>query len=223
MSGALAALQTVDARLATLNKPQFNAVRRAVARDIAKLKAMPSIDLSGAAIRLDDAINAVDTLPLVSSAQPLDAEQAAQAPKARSAKNAKAVAAASAPAASTQAGTGWSAGVRAWWGRLWNDVRGELGQIVQVRRVDQTEALLLRENLKLRLMNARLALLSRNDAVFRADLGRADTLLARYFDTQSPRVAAVQNLLAQVRTTVGTLEVPTMADSLAAARGQGKE
>lgn len=231
VSGALAALQTVDARLATLNKPQFNAVRRAVARDIAKLKAMPSIDLSGAAIRLDDAINAVDTLPLVSSAQPLDAEQAAQAPKARSAKNAKAVAAASAPAASTQAGTGWSAGVRAWWGRLWNDVRGELGQIVQVRRVDQTEALLLssdqawflRENLKLRLMNARLALLSRNDAVFRADLGRADTLLARYFDTQSPRVAAVQNLLAQVRTTVGTLEVPTMADSLAAARGQGKE
>ena len=231
VSGALAALQTVDARLATLNKPQFNAVRRAVARDIAKLKAMPSIDLSGAAIRLDDAINAVDTLPLVSSAQPLDAEQAAQAPKARSAKNAKAVAAASAPAASTQAGTGWSAGVRAWWGRLWNDVRGELGQIVQVRRVDQTEALLLssdqawflRENLKLRLMNARLALLSRNDAVFRADLGCADTLLARYFDTQSPRVAAVQNLLAQVRTTVGTLEVPTMADSLAAARGQGKE
>jgi uroporphyrinogen III methyltransferase/synthase len=231
VSGALAALQTVDARLATLNKPQFNAVRRAVARDIAKLKAMPSIDLSGAAIRLYDAINAVDTLPLVSSAQPLDAEQAAQAPKARSAKTAKAVAAASAPAASTQAGTGWSAGVRAWWGRLWNDVRGELGQIVQVRRVDQTEALLLssdqawflRENLQLRLMNARLALLSRNDAVFRADLGRADTLLARYFDTQSPRVAAVQNLLAQVRTTVGTLEVPTMADSLAAARGQGKE
>ena len=182
---------------------------------------------------MDDAINAVDTLPLVSSAQPLDAEQAAQVPKARSAKNAKAAAAASAPApaASTQAGTGWSAGVRAWWGRLWSGVRDELGQIVQVRRVDQTEALLLssdqawflRENLKLRLMNARLALLSRNDAVFRADLGRADTLLAHYYDTQSQRVTAVQNLLAQVRATVGTLEVPTLADSLAAARGQGKE
>ncbi|KHK57565.1 uroporphyrin-III methyltransferase [Ralstonia sp. A12] len=231
VGGALAALQTIDARLASLNKPQFNGLRRAVARDIAKLKAMPSIDLSGAAIRLDDAINGIDMLPLVSSAQPLDAEQAAQAPKARSAKNAKAAAPASAPAASTQAGTGWSAGVRAWWGRLWGDVRNELGQIVQVRRVDQTEALLLssdqawflRENLKLRLMNARLALLSRNDAVFRADLGRADTLLSRYFDTQSPRVSAVQNLLAQVRTMVGTLEVPTLADSLAAARGQGKE
>lgn len=231
VGGALAALQTIDARLTSLNKPQFNGLRRAVARDIAKLKAMPSIDLSGAAIRLDDAINGIDTLPLVSSAQPLDAEQAAQAPKARSAKNAKAAAPASAPAASTQAGTGWSAGVRAWWGRLWGDVRNELGQIVQVRRVDQTEALLLssdqawflRENLKLRLMNARLALLSRNDAVFRADLGRADALLSRYFDTQSPRVSAVQNLLAQVRTMVGTLEVPTLADSLAAARGQGKE
>ncbi len=232
VAGALAALQTIDARLATIDKPQFATIRRAVARDIAKLKAMPSIDLSSAAGRLDDAISAIDTLPLVSAAQPLEAEQAAQAPHAapaKSAKNAKAHAAqASAPAASAQAGTGWSAGVRAWWGRLWDDVRGELSQIVQVRRVDQTEALLLssdqawflRENLKLRLMNARLALLSRNDAVFRADLGRADTLLARYFDVQSPRVTTVQNQLAQVRSAVGTLQVPTLVDSLAAARGQ---
>lgn len=232
--GALAALQAVDARLATLDKPQFNAVRRAVSRDIAKLKAMPSFDLAGAALRLDDAINAVDALPLISSAQPLDAEVAAQAPHAaapKSTKNAKGHAAASEPAASTTPAAGWSAGVRAWWGRLWGDVRGELGQIVQVRRVDQTEALLLssdqawflRENLKLRLMNARLALLSRNDAVFRADLGRADALLARYFDTQASRVTTVQNQLAQVRATVGTLQVPTLADSLAAVRGQGKE
>ncbi|EFP65229.1 uroporphyrinogen-III synthase [Ralstonia pickettii] len=232
VAGALAALQTIDARLATLDKPQFNAVRRAVSRDMAKLKAMPSFDLAGAALRLDDAINAVDTLPLVSSAQPLEAEQAAQAPHtvAKPSKNAKAHAA-SAPVASTPPNAGWSAGVRAWWGRLWNDVRGELGQIVQVRRVDQTEALLLssdqawflRENLKLRLMNARLALLSRNEAVFRADLGRADTLLARYFDTQSSRVTTVQNQLSQARATVGTLQVPTLADSLAAVRGSGKE
>ncbi|MCO5399783.1 fused uroporphyrinogen-III synthase HemD/membrane protein HemX [Ralstonia soli] len=234
VAGALATLQAVDARLATLDKPQFNAVRRAVSRDMAKLKAMPSFDLAGAALRLDDAINAVDTLPLISSAQPLDAEVAAQMPHAaaKSTKSAKAhAAAASEPAASTSTNAGWSAGVRAWWGRLWGDVRGELGQIVQVRRVDQTEALLLssdqawflRENLKLRLMNARLALLSRNDAVFRADLGRADALLARYFDTQSSRVTTVQNQLAQVRTTAGTLQVPTLADSLAAVRGQGKE
>lgn len=232
VAGALAALQTIDARLATLDKPQFNAVRRAVSRDMAKLKAMPSFDLAGAALRLDDAINAVDTLPLVSSAQPLEAEQAAQAPHtvAKPSKNAKAHAA-SAPVASTPPNAGWSAGVRAWWGRLWNDVRGELGQIVQVRRVDQTEALLLssdqawflRENLKLRLMNARLALLSRNEAVFRADLGRADTLLARYFDTQSSRVTTVQNQLSQARATVGTLQVPTLADSIAAVRGSGKE
>lgn len=232
VAGALAALQTIDARLATLDKPQFNAVRRAVSRDMAKLKAMPSFDLAGAALRLDDAINAVDTLPLVSSAQPLEAEQAAQAPHtvAKPSKNAKAHAA-SAPVASMPPNAGWSAGVRAWWGRLWNDVRGELGQIVQVRRVDQTEALLLssdqawflRENLKLRLMNARLALLSRNEAVFRADLGRADTLLARYFDTQSSRVTTVQNQLSQARATVGTLQVPTLADSLAAVRGSGKE
>ncbi|QUP53171.1 fused uroporphyrinogen-III synthase HemD/membrane protein HemX [Ralstonia syzygii] len=237
VSAALAALQTIDARLAALDKPQFRAMRRAVARDIAKLKALPAIDLSGASIRLDDAINGIDALPLVSSASPLGSGQAAQASRGHPAKPGKAVAvavaaaSASAPAAPVATEAGWSAGVRAGWSRLWHDVRSELGQIVQVRRVDQTEALLLssdqawflRENLKLWLMNARLALLSRNEAVFRADLGRADTLLARYFDTQSPRVAAVQNLLQQARASVGTLEVPTLADSLAAVRGQGKE
>ncbi|XHO05509.1 hypothetical protein ACEQUB_02412 [Ralstonia syzygii] len=235
VSAALAALQTIDARLAALDKPQFRAMRRAVARDIAKLKALPAIDLSGASIRLDDAINGIDALPLVSSASPPGSGQAAQASRGHPAKPGKAVAAASAststPSASAATEAGWSAGARAWWSRLWHDVRSELGQIVQVRRVDQTEALLLssdqawflRENLKLWLMNARLALLSRNEAVFRADLGRADTLLARYFDMQSPRVAAVQNLLQQARASVGTLEVPTLADSLAAVRGQGKE
>ncbi|CCF98738.1 Probable bifunctional: uroporphyrin-III c-methyltransferase and uroporphyrinogen-III synthase transmembrane protein (fragment) [Ralstonia solanacearum K60] len=231
VSGALVALQTIDARLASLDKPQFRPMRRAVARDIAKLKALPAIDLSGAAIRLDDAINGIDALPLVSAALPLEPQPAAQAPHGRSAKPAKAAAQASVPAAPVAAQSGWSAGMRAWWGRLWHDVRHELGQIVQVRRVDQTEALLLssdqawflRENLKLWLMNARLALLSRNEAVFRADLGRADALLARYFDPQSPRVVAEQTLLQQARASVGTLEVPTLADSLAAVRGQGKE
>lgn len=231
VSGALATLQTIDARLATVDKPQFRAMRRAVARDIAKLKAMPAVDLSGAAIRLDDAINGIDALPLVSSAVPLESGQAAPASRGRPARPGKGAVPASASAASPAAESGWSAGVRAWWSRLWHDVRSELGQIVQVRRVDQTDALLLssdqawflRENLKLWLMNARLALLSRNEAVFRADLGRADTLLARYFDTQSPRVVAEQTLLQQARASVGALEVPTLADSLAAARGQGKE
>ncbi|MGC5803206.1 fused uroporphyrinogen-III synthase HemD/membrane protein HemX [Ralstonia pseudosolanacearum] len=231
VSGALATLQTIDARLATVDKPQFRAMRRAVARDIAKLKAMPAVDLSGAAIRLDDAINGIDALPLVSSAAPLESGQAAPASRGRPARPGKGTVPASASAASPAAESGWSAGVRAWWSRLWHDVRSELGQIVQVRRVDQTDALLLssdqawflRENLKLWLMNARLALLSRNEAVFRADLGRADTLLARYFDTQSPRVVAEQTLLQQARASVGALEVPTLADSLAAARGQGKE
>ncbi len=72
-------------------------------------------------------------------------------------------------------------------------------------------------------MEAGRGLLSGNDAGFPADLGRADTRLGHYFDAQSPRVSTVQNLVAQVRTTVGTLQVPTLSDSLAAVRGQGKE
>ena len=43
----------------------------------------------------------------------------------------------------------------------------------------------MRENLKLRLLNARLALLSRNEAAFRNDLTTAQEMLAKYFDTRA--------------------------------------
>jgi hypothetical protein len=74
---------------------------------------------------------------------------------------------------------------------MWDDVR----QLIRVRSVDTPDALMLsptqayflRENLKLRLLNARLALLSRNEAAFRADLIAAQEALVKYFDTRAKR------------------------------------
>ncbi|MFX6040664.1 uroporphyrinogen-III C-methyltransferase, partial [Acinetobacter baumannii] len=78
-----------------------------------------------------------------------------------------------------------------WFAGVWATVRDELMRVIRVRRVDDTEALLLtgdqgwflRENVKLRLLNARLALLSRNEQVFRNDLAAAHGMIERYFDT----------------------------------------
>jgi uroporphyrin-3 C-methyltransferase/uroporphyrinogen III methyltransferase/synthase len=97
---------------------------------------------------------------------------------------------------------------------------------VRVQRLDAADASLLapesryflRENLKLRLLHARLALLQRDESAFRADIRAAQDWLKRYFD---PRQRAVQNAaqtLAQLGTAAVNVELPTIAESLNAVR-----
>src|SRR6266567_4226796 len=61
---ALAALQLADSKLQRLDRPQFVPLRRALARDMDRLKAVPYVDVSGISLRLDQAIAGVDALPL---------------------------------------------------------------------------------------------------------------------------------------------------------------
>jgi len=109
-----------------------------------------------------------------------------------------------------------------WSGDMWNDVR----QLIRIRRVDTPEALMLsptqsyflRENIKLRLLNARMALLSRNETAFRNDLIAAQDGLAKYFDTRARSTQTAQGLLRQVQASNLTIEMPTLSDSLTAVR-----
>ena len=50
---ALLALQLAEARLARADRPQFVPVRRALARDIERLRALPAVDLPAMSVRLD--------------------------------------------------------------------------------------------------------------------------------------------------------------------------
>src|SRR5580765_7499965 len=61
---ALLALQLAEARLARADRPQFVPVRRALARDIERLRATPTVDLPAMSVRLDSLVAAVDSLPL---------------------------------------------------------------------------------------------------------------------------------------------------------------
>ncbi|AOZ00597.1 fused uroporphyrinogen-III synthase HemD/membrane protein HemX [Cupriavidus sp. USMAHM13] len=222
---ALAALQSADARLARTDKPQYNLLRRALARDIARMKAVPDTDLTGAAIKLDEAINQVDALPLLSSERMLERSEADARKAARKAAKDGGPGGPATPA--QQAGHA----IAGWFGGLWGDLREELASVVRVRRVDDAGALLLsgdqgwflRENVKLRLLNARLALLSRNEPVFRNDLAAAQAMIARYFDGHARRVQGVQTLLKQAQAGAVTVQLPTMADSLGALHALKKE
>src|SRR3954466_12497590 len=61
---ALLALQLADSRLARTDRPQFAPIRRALARDIERLKAAPVVDFPAVANRIDNLIASVDNLPL---------------------------------------------------------------------------------------------------------------------------------------------------------------
>lgn len=212
--GALIALQNADARLSRADRPQFIAIRRAIAQDIDRLKSLPSVDVTGVAVRLDSLIAQVDTMPLLADEKPMVAPPP---PRTRLATP---------PKGEPQSAYDWRVEVQERWSEwsaeLWSDIR----QLLRVRKVNQPEALLLspeqaffaRENLKLRLLNARVALLSRNDSAFRSDLAEADRALQRYFDVRDRRTRAGRDLIRQLQESVLNIEMPTLANSLAAVR-----
>src|SRR5260370_204365 len=61
---ALLALQLAEGRLARNDRPQFAPIKRALARDIERLKALPAIDFPGMSMRIDSLVASVDALPL---------------------------------------------------------------------------------------------------------------------------------------------------------------
>ncbi|WP_343050010.1 fused uroporphyrinogen-III synthase HemD/membrane protein HemX [Burkholderia guangdongensis] len=205
---ALVALQNADARLATSQSPQAVAVRKAIAQDVEKLQATPTVDLTGLAIKLDDAIAKVDALPLAGEALvPPSAQQ----------PGGGAQSAATQPVAAPGEPR-W----KAWWHGFAAGVGRQLQGLVQVRRIDNADAMLaspdqgyfVRENVKLRLLTARLSLLSRNEPAMKADLQAAQAALGKYFDQASKDTQTVEDLVKQVDGASLTVAVPTLGTSL---------
>ncbi|MFM0309598.1 fused uroporphyrinogen-III synthase HemD/membrane protein HemX [Paraburkholderia sp. RL17-383-BIF-A] len=205
---ALFALQSADTRLAASDSPQAVAVRKAIAQDIDKLKVAPSTDLTGLAIKLDNAIDHVDDLPLSGEAPiPHATPQAATW-----ADTAKVAAATGEPR--------W----KVWWREVSTGIGQQLTSLVQVRRIDNADAMLVtpdqgyfvRENLKLRLLSARLALLSRNETTLKSDLLAAQNALTRYFDNSSKKTQTVSDLVKQVQAGSAAVELPNLSNSLQA-------
>ncbi len=206
IQGALVALGDADARLARIRQPQAVGLRRLLQRDIERLKALPAVDLVGLAIRLDTVVGSIDQLPLLAAAAPASAS----------------VGSSSAPRAG-----GFSLESLASTGRRGLDaLLAELSQLFRVNRVDAPDALLLapeqqyfvRQNLRLVLLSARLALLARLEPVFRADLERAIGWLGSHFDASQRPVANAVAALRQLQGARIAPDLPSLGDSLAAVR-----
>lgn len=220
VEGALIALQNADKSLSRADKPQFITIRRAIAHDMSKLKAFPSVDVTGIALRLDSVISQIDYLPLLSDEKPVVA--ISQPKKSHHAP----IKTSESTVSRSSAGADWFASLQDRWDSWTSEMWIEVKQLIRVRTVDNPDALLLsptqayyaRENLKLRLLNARLALLSRNESAFRSDMIAAQDTISKYFDTRSKQTQTVQVLLKQVQGSNLALEMPTLAESLNAVR-----
>jgi uroporphyrin-3 C-methyltransferase len=223
----VAILKQSDERLARYNNPRLDRVRRAVARDLDRVRTASAVDVPSLTIRLDEAVRMVDELPLVSTPERATAAGRAAAASAASAALHGAAAARPASVASGVAAPtppAWVVSVQRAWEGFSVPFFGELKQAVRVTSIEHPEAMLmtpdqsffLRENVKLRLLNARLSILSRQFDLAQADLQQAQTALDRYFDHSSRRVVAVSDLLRQVSAQARQVSFPRPDDTLAA-------
>jgi len=199
VKSALIALQSVDAKLArTDGKARWAQLRRAINQDMERLKATPFVDTVAISAKLDNLMASVDNLPLLS--YPVVSEDVNPASPAPIQKS--------------------------FWSRLGKEVLVDLGELVRVRNLGKpdipllapSQSYFLRENLKLRLLNARLALLSRVESSFKTDLQSAAQWLATYFDPKIKAVNSAQSTLKQLADSPISIAAPDISDSLKAVR-----
>jgi uroporphyrin-3 C-methyltransferase len=197
----LAALKTADQRVSRAAQPRLTQLQRAIARDVARIKATTLADTPALLVKLDELVTLADEIPVANAVG-----------AAAAAKNVQ--------SASRKA----DESVLSWWSRLGLQLETELRSLVRVSRVEDPDAALLspeqsfflRENLKLRLLNARLGLLSRQTESARGDLGTAALAMGRYFDGGSRKTQTAVALLQQVQTQMRSLDIPRIDDTLTA-------
>ena len=193
-----AALKSADQRVIRASQPRLGPVQRAIERDIDRVNSSQVIDTPGLLDKLDDLVSRVDDLPL--------ANEVARAGEVR-----RGAAQPPAPAPN-------------WWQHWLAAVQAEARNLLRVSRIEQPEAMLLspgqsfflRENLKLKLLNARLGLLARQMPSARADLAAASAALTRYFDPASRKTQAMAALLRQVQAQMKSAQLPRADETLAA-------
>jgi uroporphyrin-3 C-methyltransferase len=198
VESALIALQSADARLARTEQAQFLPLRKALNQDIDRLKALPLVDIPGLALKVESVIAAVDVMPLAFEGKGREEEL-------RSAR--------AAPASG-------------FWSALGRDLWAEISQLVRIERLERPDpgvlspqnAFILRENLKLRLMSARLSLAQRDARSFREDLKLARAWIERYFDVRAKAAQDALATLQQLAAAPLSLELPSLDESLTALR-----
>ncbi len=200
VEAALIALQ--DAKLASAGDARLMPLRRAVARDIERLRAAPRVDITGVTLKLENLLESVDQMPLAFTVEAAANPAPEKTPKGAFMDD---------PLAYLRA--------------LGKDLWAELRSLIRVERIDASaepvllspsQSTYLRENLKIRLLTARLALLGRDQQTFAADTAQAVDWIKRYFNLNDERVSGMLASLEAVQKTPIAPERPELTETMAA-------
>ena len=194
----LAALKSADLRVTRAAQPRLAQLQRAITRDITRIAATTVSDTPALLARIDELLRMADEVPLANAVAAVSASGMLKRESGESVPN--------------------------WWERILKLVGEEARNLLRVSRIEQPEAALLspeqsffvRENFKLKLLNARLGLLARQLESARADLASASASLNTYFDPASRKTQSAANLLQQVQGQMKTMELPRVDETLAA-------
>ena len=218
----VATLQNSIKRVERAAQPRLVPLQQAMERDLERLSQSAVTDTSSLLARLDDVVRWVDDMHVLSSAplpksqrQPLRSDSAASALATDEAANQ------TAPADPTPLQWAWWSH---WGHKVWQATREEAADLLRVSRIEHAEAMLMapeqaffvRENLKLKLLNARLAVLARQYEAARGDIGTAQATVAKYFDGNARRTHQVQSLLAQLQLHMKDRVQPSLDETLSA-------
>ena len=197
VKAALIAMQQADSRLQRLDRAALSGLRHAISNDMDKLRALPDVDVSAINARLDILITVVSKLPLL---QDIRISQNDTSPPAAPLDNS------------------WKSMLREFWRDAKDLVRISNTHQNELPLLSPTQTFFLRENLKLRLLSARLALLSRDDASFKHDIKTAQEWVKLYFDVKSSDGAQAMSTLQKLNASSIKLELPDVTGSLEAVR-----
>lgn len=194
----VAALRSAEQRVAHAALPGLAPLQRALARDISRITSATVTDTPALLARIDEMLRLADELPLANAVASVSATGALRRRESESPP--------------------------AWWQQVLRVVGEEASKLLRISRIEQPEAALLspeqsffvRENFKLRLLNARLGLLARQLESARADLAAASTVLFRYFDPAARRTQTAAGLLQQIQAQMKTMELPHIDDTMTA-------
>ena len=204
------ALALADDRLKALAGPQILKIRRVLSQEQEHLGQMTPVDVAGISLVLAALAESVGDLPLKG-----DSDRPQWSDSGDSAQS-------SVPDKPADDADSESA-VRAFSRKVLSD----LGDLVRVRRVDETRPpkldtaarFLAYENLRLQLVGAQLALLRRDAGVFQENLKQARTWLGDYFETGTP-VQHFDTQVAELQQAKVALSFPDISGSLTLLRAE---
>ena len=198
VKAALIAMQSADARLQRIGQPVYNGLRKSINQDMDKLRTLPDVDIAGMNFQLDNLMEAVNDLPLIYQ-QRTSSEMLT-------------------PVTPPTDETTWQKLLREIWQEVRHLVRITDTGKAEIPLLPPDQEYFLRENLKLRLLAARLALLSRDETSFKQELKTAQLWTAHYFDTKSPNGIRALSGLKKLASSGIIIELPDISPSLQAVR-----